>query len=598
MPSWGSLPKVLRSLEGRVKEGTREMPDASQPSQAEIVDRERADEALRERDQRYRDLAESLPQLVWTCRADGSCNYLSRQWVEYTGVPESEQLGFGWLQQLHPDDRPRTLEAWNDTVGKGAQVFDIEFRIRRADGAYRWFKTRALPVHDAAGRIVEWFGSNTDIEDLKRVEGELRRHRDELEQWVEERTAAIRASYQDEQHLFDGCAAGGVDHIVTPFAPEVLLGKIRVFLEIDHNQRELERDRDHLETLVAERTLELEQELTGRERAESALRESEDKFKYVFDHSFIGKSLTLPSGEISVNKALCQMLGYTLDELQGRTWQDITHPDDIEPTQRAVDLLLSGERESLRFTKRYVRKGGDVVWTEIGTSLRRDKDGTPLYFMSDISDITERMRAEEKLQQALRQLTLHVENTPLAVVAFDNEYRIVAWSDKATMMFGWSADEVLGKHINEWRWVHEEDAEGVASFIAEMFAGHMTSNVHMNRNYRKDGSLITCEWYNSALVDSTSRLASVLSFAHDITERKNAEARMVAQLDELRRWQTLMLGREDRVQELKRTVNELCRRLGEPARYPSQEAGKNGESCTAKEPEPRRNPPRPPDLER
>jgi len=113
-----------------------------------------------------------LPQLVWTCTPDGSCDYLSRQWIEYTGLPEAQQLGFGWLEQIHPGDRDRTVATWQGAVERGTN-FDVEFRIRRADGAYRWFKTRAVRVRDAEGRIVKWFGSNTDVEDLKRSEGEL-----------------------------------------------------------------------------------------------------------------------------------------------------------------------------------------------------------------------------------------------------------------------------------------------------------------------------------------------------------------------------------------------------------------------------------------
>lgn len=103
----------------------------------DVTERKRAEAALAESERRFRDLVEGLPQLVWTCRAEGPCDYLNRQWVEYTGIREDEQLGFGWLQQLHPDDRQRTIDAWNGTVGQGAESFEVEFRIRRADGQHR-----------------------------------------------------------------------------------------------------------------------------------------------------------------------------------------------------------------------------------------------------------------------------------------------------------------------------------------------------------------------------------------------------------------------------------------------------------------------------
>jgi len=110
---------------------------------------------------------------VWTCLPDGPCDYLSRQWVDFTGIPENAQLGYAWLEQIHPDDRERVQREWTSVVGFG-RPFDIEFRIRRADGVHRWFRTRAIPLRDSDGAIVKWYGSNTDIDDYKKTEESLR----------------------------------------------------------------------------------------------------------------------------------------------------------------------------------------------------------------------------------------------------------------------------------------------------------------------------------------------------------------------------------------------------------------------------------------
>ncbi|MCX6561144.1 MAG: PAS domain S-box protein [Candidatus Aminicenantes bacterium] len=144
-------------------------------------------------------------------------------------------------------------------------------------------------------------------------------------------------------------------------------------------------------------------DITEQKRTEAALRESEDKFKYFFDHSVTGKSITLPTGEIQVNAALCAMLGYTADELRDLKWSDITHPDDIALTQEFVDSLLARERESARFRKRYLHKSGASVWTDISTSIRRDPEGRPLYFISTISNITDQVRAEEEVRRSLQE---------------------------------------------------------------------------------------------------------------------------------------------------------------------------------------------------
>jgi PAS domain S-box-containing protein len=139
-----------------------------------LHERRRAEEALRESEQRWRSMAEALPQLVWGAAADGACDYFSTQWTEYTGIPESELLGWCWLDVLHPDDREPTQQCWKDSVA-GGRPYDVEYRVRRRDGVYGWFKTRGVPIRDSGGNIVKWFGSCTDITDLKRLEAE--RHR-------------------------------------------------------------------------------------------------------------------------------------------------------------------------------------------------------------------------------------------------------------------------------------------------------------------------------------------------------------------------------------------------------------------------------------
>jgi PAS domain S-box-containing protein len=137
------------------------------------IERTRAEQALRESEHRWRCLAESLPQLVWAATADGSCDYFSTQWTQHTGIPEGELLGWRWLETLHPDDREPTRRFWLDSVA-GRRPYDVEYRVRRQDGVYRWFKTRGVPIRDSDGSIVKWFGTCTDISDLRETEASLR----------------------------------------------------------------------------------------------------------------------------------------------------------------------------------------------------------------------------------------------------------------------------------------------------------------------------------------------------------------------------------------------------------------------------------------
>jgi PAS domain S-box-containing protein len=138
------------------------------------------------------------------------------------------------------------------------------------------------------------------------------------------------------------------------------------------------------------------------EQAAEALRQSEERFRTAFDHAPIGMDLVDLEGRfLQVNAALCELTGYTEPELLTRTFQDITHPDDREDDLARVQQLLSGEVPAYQMEKRYLRKDGQIIWGRVNSSLVRDQHGTPLYYISQIEDITARVRAEEELRAAL-----------------------------------------------------------------------------------------------------------------------------------------------------------------------------------------------------
>ncbi|WP_438022104.1 hybrid sensor histidine kinase/response regulator [Sorangium sp. So ce233] len=140
----------------------------------DITERKRSDDALRESEARFRELADAMPQIVWTARPDGSMDYGNRQWRERTGTKEGEALGEGWVSFLHEDDRQRSLAAWHRAVVTG-EPYEVEYRFGDAAGReHRWYLVRGVPVRGPEGDIVRWYGTCTDIHDQKCAEASLK----------------------------------------------------------------------------------------------------------------------------------------------------------------------------------------------------------------------------------------------------------------------------------------------------------------------------------------------------------------------------------------------------------------------------------------
>jgi len=269
------------------------------------------------------------------------------------------------------------------------------------------------------------------------------------------------------------------------------------------------------------------QDITERVAVEAALRESEDKFRYVFDRSIIAMSLTLPGGRLRVNDAFCHMLGYARDELEQLTWQEVSHPDDVAETELRVAELTSGVVDSVRFVKRYLRKSGAVVWGDVSTSLRRGDDGEPLYFMTAVVDITEQRRAAEELRASEARLRSVLDSTPFPVALIDTDDDVIRlWSRSAFDLFGHTAPSAA-----EWYVLAYPDSlyrrQVVARWEPRVEEARRTGRTVNAGEYRvtcSDGSTRDCELYATFLE------GELLVTFRDVTERRRAdEARRAAE---------------------------------------------------------------------
>src|ERR1700747_3707736 len=318
-------------------------------------------EALRASEQRWRDLTEALPQLVWSAMPDGSCDYFSAQWTEHTGVPEPDLLGWRWLETLHPDDRERTRKFWMESVAEH-HPYDIEYRVRRRDGEYRWFKTRGVPVRDNNGTITKWFGTGTDITELRQTQEALRERERQLDSMLGHLSGLAYRALADE-HWTALFVSKGIEDLAGYPADEftsrrlnyadIMLPEDRpatreaVFTALrERRMYEAEHRIRHKHGSVrwiwarghgvfapdgSLRLIEgLNLDMTRQKQTEEELRASERRFRAFVDHAADAFFLTDERGRVlDVNRRACESLGYTREEMIGMTPFDFV---DLEPT--------------------------------------------------------------------------------------------------------------------------------------------------------------------------------------------------------------------------------------------------------------------------
>jgi PAS domain S-box-containing protein len=230
---------------------------------------------------------------------------------------------------------------------------------------------------------------------------------------------------------------------------------------------------------------------------------------------------------IAWNRAMERISGLSSDEVLGKRVVDF-FPFLREPGSEACfSTALEG--------KEFVSQNHPYGPSETGIF---ESHYSPLYDEQNqiaggiavITDITARKQAEEAAHTAYHQLSFHVESSPLAVIEWDSDFRVSRWSQSAERLFGWKAEDVIGKHVNEWRFVFADDVDAVALVTNRQREGVEVQGIQRNRNYTREGSVLYCEWYNSVLRDEREKLVSVLSLVLDVTARQSAEEERAASL--------------------------------------------------------------------
>ncbi len=272
-------------------------------------------------------------------------------------------------------------------------------------------------------------------------------------------------------------------------------------------------------------------DVTGRKRAEEARRESEVRFRTIFEEAGIGIALVDPSGRlVEGNPALCQMLGYSSDELKRMTFKQFTHPDDAQADWSLFQELVAGKRESYQMEKRYFRKTGELIWARLTVSLVRDREGNAQYGIGMAIDITERKRADESLRKAEERFRALVENSADGIALINAQGATFYASPAMNRIFALAMEDV--NQTLRLDLVHPDDRGRVLDLWNELRA---TPGKLMTIQYRVRYKDRTWRWLDATahnLLSNPSVQGVVVNF-RNITERKQAEderARLVQEV--------------------------------------------------------------------
>ena len=253
-------------------------------------------------------------------------------------------------------------------------------------------------------------------------------------------------------------------------------------------------------------------DVTERLKAEESLRQSEARFRGAFENASIGVALVSLQGEwLQVNRTLCKMLGYNEDELLKLTFQQITHPDDLESDLEFLGQTMAGETDNYRVEKQYIHHDGNIVWANLNVSLIRDQNKQPLYYLSIIENITEKLESQLKFQNL-------VEDSIVGVYILQNG-KLVYVNPRIKAETGYSEEEIIGMPYEGF--IYRDDREFVMKIIDSREKGLVETVRYEARVIKKDGDPL---WYE--IIGSTTvyqGATALIGTMVDITERKSAE---------------------------------------------------------------------------
>ena len=516
----------------------------------DIHDLKLTEQALATREEQLRLFTDNIPEPVVYVDHDRRYTFVNDSFIRMTGLDRENILGRTSEEVLGPEvyefQRP-----YIERAAKGESV-TYEREATDANGRVRWLRNSIVPDFRFDGTIKGYYVVGHDITDLKQAQDALAARESQLRAIMDGIPAPVayidrdeRCQYVNRTFLqYFGLAADRVAELrLRDVVGHGIYASAQAMLARSLQGEPTSFDRlvpgangtrrwmtirvvpDAVASGEVAGAFVLMNDIHGLKQAQEALRASEAELRLIMDNvparvSYIDRE----NRYRFLNRHNEEWLSESRKELTGRRVGEVVGEARARQLQPVVTRVLNGETVSTE--QLLVQPNGEQRWESIHYAPNRDAEGNVIGIYAVHTDIHDQKRNEEALRRANWMLSSHINNTPLAVLEWDRDFRLVRWSPQAEHIFGWRAEEVLGMPITGSQLTHESDRNAVVELINKLMDGKEPRATGLNRNYRKDGDVIWCEWYHSCLLDEQGRIVSILSFVQDVSSRIQAEERL------------------------------------------------------------------------